>query len=584
MRYAAAVRDGRRAPRRRPGSATGPEGRWPAAAENAAMRRALVLAAPPASRSGPTRASAACSLDADGRTVAEGYHRGAGTPHAEVDALAAAGGRARGSTAVVTLEPCTHTGRTGPCADALVAAGVAAWSFAQRRPQPGRPGGWRGRLRAAGVDVRAACSPTRPRRSTRSGRSPSTHGRPFVTWKFAATLDGRSAAADGTSRWITPGGAGRRPPAAGHSCDAVLVGTGTVARRRPAAHRARRRRASRAAASRCASWSGCATSSRRAGPRRPRRDRPPARPVTRATARGAVRAGPPARAARGRARRWPRPSSATGSSTRSSPTSRRCCSARAAAPSADLGIATIADALRPRPSPTSTALAGPDEPIVRSALNEELECSPESSRSSARSSRSRTRATPRGSRVRGPLVPSDAAHGDSIAVNGVCLTVVERAGDAFTADVMEETLDRPACSASLARATGQPRAAVTADDPARRSPRAGPRRRRRHDRCARDARRALGGRRASRCRAEPGPLRRREGLDHRRRRLAHRGRRSATTRFTGQPDPTTLGLTTLGPQAVGDPVNLEVDVIAKYVERLLARAAAARLRQEQSSA
>ena len=95
----------------------------------------------PASRSAPTRGSAACCSTTDGDEVAEGFHRGAGTPHAEVDALAEAGEAARGATAVVTLEPCNHTGRTGPCAEALIEAGVRRVVFAQADPNPVAAGG-----------------------------------------------------------------------------------------------------------------------------------------------------------------------------------------------------------------------------------------------------------------------------------------------------------------------------------------------------------------------------------------------------------------------------------------------------------
>ena len=100
-------------------------------AERAAMVRALELARTPGVPLGPNPRVGCVLLDPNGTTVAEGRHRGAGTPHAEADALATAGGRARGATAVVTLEPCNHTGRTGPCSEALIAAGVVRVVFAQ---------------------------------------------------------------------------------------------------------------------------------------------------------------------------------------------------------------------------------------------------------------------------------------------------------------------------------------------------------------------------------------------------------------------------------------------------------------------
>ena len=122
------------------------------AAEQAAMRRALALATTPGVPLGPNPRVGCVLLDDAGSKVAEGFHRGAGTPHAEADALAQAGDRARGATAVVTLEPCNHRGRTGPCAQALVEAGVRRVVFAQPDPNPAAAGG-ADTLRAAGVEV-----------------------------------------------------------------------------------------------------------------------------------------------------------------------------------------------------------------------------------------------------------------------------------------------------------------------------------------------------------------------------------------------------------------------------------------------
>ena len=119
---------------------------------SAAMRRALALAASPGVPLGPNPRVGCVLLDAAGRTVAEGFHRGAGNPHAEVDALTRAGEAARGTTAVVTLEPCNHTGRTGPCAQALIAAGVRRVVVAQRDTNPVAVGGAES-LRAAGIEV-----------------------------------------------------------------------------------------------------------------------------------------------------------------------------------------------------------------------------------------------------------------------------------------------------------------------------------------------------------------------------------------------------------------------------------------------
>lgn len=196
-------------------------------AERAAMRRALTLAATPGVPHGPNPRVGAVLVDTDGAVLGEGWHRGAGTAHAEVAALRAAGSRARGATAVVTLEPCAHTGRTGPCAQALVDAGVSRVVFAQADPNPVAAGG-AAVLAQAGLSVEAGLLAEQAHALNQEWTFALRHGRPFVTWKLAATLDGRVAAADGTSQWIT----GPQARADGHAwrarADAVVVGTGTV--------------------------------------------------------------------------------------------------------------------------------------------------------------------------------------------------------------------------------------------------------------------------------------------------------------------------------------------------------------------
>ncbi len=198
------------------------------AAEQHAMRRALELARTPGVPLGPNPRVGCVLLDPDGTPVAEGYHRGAGTPHAEAAALAEAGDAARGTTAVVTLEPCHHTGRTGPCSRALVEAGVARVVFAQPDPNPVATGGEAG-LRAAGVEVAFGLMERESRALNRAWTFALEHGRPFVTWKLATTLDGRSAAADGTSRWISSPASRRDTHRLRAQCDVVLVGAGTAA-------------------------------------------------------------------------------------------------------------------------------------------------------------------------------------------------------------------------------------------------------------------------------------------------------------------------------------------------------------------
>ena len=196
-------------------------------AERAAMSRAVELAGTPGVPLGPNPRVGCVLIDAVGRTVAEGYHRGAGTPHAEVDALTRAGESALGATALVTLEPCNHTGRTGPCAEALVKAGVARVVFAQADPNPVASGG-ADTLRAAGVDVASGLLAEEARAVNEVWTFAIEHQRPYVTWKFATTLDGRSAAADGTSRWVSSLPARRDTHRLRALCDAILVGTETV--------------------------------------------------------------------------------------------------------------------------------------------------------------------------------------------------------------------------------------------------------------------------------------------------------------------------------------------------------------------
>lgn len=191
----------------------------------AAMRRALALAA-----NGPAlgvNPQVGCVLlDADGRVVAEGWHRGAGTPHAEVDALSKLADAA-GLTAVVTLEPCNHTGRTGPCSEALIAAGVTRVVYAIGDPGIESAGG-ADRLREAGVEVIGGELANEAEGFLHRWLTAVRHARPYVTVKWAASLDGRAAAADGSSQWITGTASRQRVHEQRAASDAILVGTGTV--------------------------------------------------------------------------------------------------------------------------------------------------------------------------------------------------------------------------------------------------------------------------------------------------------------------------------------------------------------------
>jgi len=191
------------------------------------MLRAVEFAAGALGRTSPNPVVGAVALDAGGVVAGIGRHVAAGQPHAEVAALREAGDRARDGTVVVTLEPCTHTGRTGPCVAALLRAGVRRVVIGVLDPDPIAAGGAR-QLRNAGIDVVVGTAREEVEWGNRAWLTAVRRGRPFLTWKFAATLDGRSAAADGSSRWITGETARADVHRLRAECDAVLVGVGTV--------------------------------------------------------------------------------------------------------------------------------------------------------------------------------------------------------------------------------------------------------------------------------------------------------------------------------------------------------------------
>ena len=169
-----------------------------------------------------------CVLVAGGDVVGEGFHVQKGGPHAEVVALQAAGDRARGATAYVTLEPCAHTGSTGPCADALIAAGVSRVFAAMRDPFPQVDGAGFDRLRAAGVDVESGLMETQARALNRGFLSRIERGRPWLRIKLACSIDGRTAMANGDSKWIS-GDASRADVMRWRArAGALLTGSGTV--------------------------------------------------------------------------------------------------------------------------------------------------------------------------------------------------------------------------------------------------------------------------------------------------------------------------------------------------------------------
>ncbi|MDG3011243.1 bifunctional diaminohydroxyphosphoribosylaminopyrimidine deaminase/5-amino-6-(5-phosphoribosylamino)uracil reductase RibD [Rhodococcus sp. D2-41] len=194
----------------------------------AAMELAIDLAEQVRGRTSPNPPVGAVILDEYGALAGTGATRPPGGPHAEVMALRQAGPRARGGTAVVTLEPCNHHGRTGPCAEALLDAGVTAVHYAVADPNPQASGG-ADRLRACGLTVTAGVRAEQVASGPlRAWLHRVRTGRPQLTWKYAATLDGRSAAADGTSQWITGPVARERVHAERGRIDAIVVGTGTV--------------------------------------------------------------------------------------------------------------------------------------------------------------------------------------------------------------------------------------------------------------------------------------------------------------------------------------------------------------------
>ncbi len=198
------------------------------------MRRAVAVATTARRRSAPNPWVGCVIVDPTGARIGEGATGLPGGPHAEVEALRAAGGRSRGATAYVTLEPCAHHGRTGPCADALVDAGVARVVSALEDPDPRVAGRGHDRLRSAGIDVSVGVGAAEAADLLRPYLHQRRTGRAFAVLKTAASLDGRTAAADGSSRWITGPEARADAHALRADSQAVVVGSGTALADRPA--------------------------------------------------------------------------------------------------------------------------------------------------------------------------------------------------------------------------------------------------------------------------------------------------------------------------------------------------------------
>jgi diaminohydroxyphosphoribosylaminopyrimidine deaminase/5-amino-6-(5-phosphoribosylamino)uracil reductase len=196
--------------------------------EQSAMQQAILEGWKAAGISTPNPPVGCVILDDSGKIVGRGATEAAGGAHAEVNALAQAGSKARGGTAVVTLEPCAHVGKTPPCSVAIIRAGVKRVVFAVAEPNPIAQGGATS-LRERGIEAEAGLLETEARGGS---LEPWLHvmknGRPFVSLKYAATLDGKIAASDGSSKWVTSGAARADVQLWRTRSDAIMIGTGTA--------------------------------------------------------------------------------------------------------------------------------------------------------------------------------------------------------------------------------------------------------------------------------------------------------------------------------------------------------------------
>lgn len=192
------------------------------------MRTALRLAARGRGQTSPNPLVGAVVVDGRGSVVGRGYHARAGEAHAEIKALAAAGRRARGATLYVNLEPCSHHGKTGPCARAIIDAGITTVVIGMKDPNPLVNGKGIATLRRAGVRVHTGVLEVESRRLNESFCCYMDRRRPFVLFKSAVTLDGHVAARTGDSRWVTGPEALKEGHKLRHACDAITVGVGTV--------------------------------------------------------------------------------------------------------------------------------------------------------------------------------------------------------------------------------------------------------------------------------------------------------------------------------------------------------------------
>jgi diaminohydroxyphosphoribosylaminopyrimidine deaminase/5-amino-6-(5-phosphoribosylamino)uracil reductase len=204
----------------------------PSDADIGFMRRALELARLGEGLTAPNP-QVGCVIVKNGAIVGEGWHKGAGQPHAEPEALRVAGDKARGATAYVTLEPCNHQGRTPPCTDALLRAGVRELVYAQADPHPTAAGGAL-QLQRSGVKVRGGVCAEESRSLVRGWLHSLDAKRPYVIAKAALSLDGRIATRSGESQWITGEATRARAHELRRAADAIIVGAGTVVADDPA--------------------------------------------------------------------------------------------------------------------------------------------------------------------------------------------------------------------------------------------------------------------------------------------------------------------------------------------------------------
>ncbi|MDE0468172.1 MAG: bifunctional diaminohydroxyphosphoribosylaminopyrimidine deaminase/5-amino-6-(5-phosphoribosylamino)uracil reductase RibD [Candidatus Poribacteria bacterium] len=196
------------------------------------MQRALDLARQAKGRTSPNPLVGAVIVK-DGKVIGEGYHKKAGTPHAEVHALNAAGENAKGATLYTNLEPCCHWGRTPPCTEALIRAGIAHVYVAEVDPNPSVAGKGVQQLQNAGINVHVGVCEQEASDLNEVHRKYIQTGKPFVILKTAMSLDGKIATASGESQWITSEASRQRGHEVRDAVDAILVGRGTVERDNP---------------------------------------------------------------------------------------------------------------------------------------------------------------------------------------------------------------------------------------------------------------------------------------------------------------------------------------------------------------